>query len=181
MAPVNDEPEVSELPPGMKILGRTVYAGASPGRGSNGRLLCRWCHQEISEPRRRTWCSQVCVDQYAAAANPRELVAKRDQGVCAICGADTRKLDRVLRHAARSLGRDDGRVWRVQRDLVRWAGFVPERSLWDADHIVPVVEGGTMTLDNLRTLCVPCHRSETAALRKRLAQARRQAKAEALK
>ncbi len=38
------------------------------------------------------------------------------------------------------------------------------KSLWQADHIVPLIEGGGLLLDNLRTLCVPCHTGETAAL-----------------
>lgn len=46
-------------------------------------------------------------------------------------------------------------------------------ALWEADHIVPVVEGGgACGLDNYRTLCTPCHKSETAALAARLAEAR---------
>lgn len=49
---------------------------------------------------------------------------------------------------------------------------------WEADHIVPVIEGGgECDLTNLRTLCLPCHRKETAALAKRRAQRRQQAKA----
>ncbi|MGI4756452.1 MAG: HNH endonuclease signature motif containing protein [Janthinobacterium lividum] len=45
------------------------------------------------------------------------------------------------------------------------------RSLWDADHIRPVVEGGGQcNLGNLRTLCVACHRKATAALRARMGQ-----------
>ncbi|HUW14746.1 MAG TPA: HNH endonuclease signature motif containing protein [Anaerolineae bacterium] len=43
-------------------------------------------------------------------------------------------------------------------------------SSWHADHIVPVVDGGgACGLDNLRTLCWRCHRSETRKLRRRLA------------
>jgi hypothetical protein len=46
--------------------------------------------------------------------------------------------------------------------------------LWEADHIQAVVEGGGMHgLENYRTLCVPCHKKETALLRKRMAVARR--------
>ena len=41
---------------------------------------------------------------------------------------------------------------------------------WDADHIVPLVEGGTNIMENLRTLCLRCHRQETARLRRRLAE-----------
>ena len=45
------------------------------------------------------------------------------------------------------------------------------KSLWDADHLVPVVEGGgECDLENLRTLCLMCHRQETLALRRRLAE-----------
>jgi 5-methylcytosine-specific restriction endonuclease McrA len=43
------------------------------------------------------------------------------------------------------------------------------KSLWDADHIVPVAEGGgECDLSNLRTLCLKCHRVRTAELRERL-------------
>jgi len=44
-------------------------------------------------------------------------------------------------------------------------GFRVGRTLWEADHILPVVEGGGgCGLDNLRTLCTRCHRQATAAL-----------------
>jgi 5-methylcytosine-specific restriction endonuclease McrA len=40
--------------------------------------------------------------------------------------------------------------------------------LWDADHIVPVAEGGgECDLANMRTLCLKCHRAATLALVKR--------------
>ena len=49
--------------------------------------------------------------------------------------------------------------------------------LWDMDHIVPVSEGGGgCGLDNLRTLCLWCHRRETVALKRRLATAARRAR-----
>jgi len=45
--------------------------------------------------------------------------------------------------------------------------------LWEADHVVAVVEGGTHTPDNLRTLCQPCHKqaSRTLAARRRKSSA----------
>jgi 5-methylcytosine-specific restriction endonuclease McrA len=50
-------------------------------------------------------------------------------------------------------------------------------SLWEADHIVPVAEGGGgCGPDGYRTLCLRCHRSETAKLAGRLAAKRRAAK-----
>jgi 5-methylcytosine-specific restriction endonuclease McrA len=43
------------------------------------------------------------------------------------------------------------------------------KSLWDADHLLPVAEGGgECDLSNLRTLCLKCHRARTAELRQRL-------------
>lgn len=40
------------------------------------------------------------------------------------------------------------------------AGQVLER--WDADHEIPLVDGGEHVLENLRSRCVPCHREKTA-------------------
>jgi 5-methylcytosine-specific restriction endonuclease McrA len=43
------------------------------------------------------------------------------------------------------------------------------KSLWDADHIVPVAEGGgECDVSNMRTLCLKCHRNFTSELRARL-------------
>ena len=51
--------------------------------------------------------------------------------------------------------------------------------LWQADHIVPVSEGGgEADLDNYRTLCDPCHARETAALHERLKAKKRAVAAE---
>ena len=59
-------------------------------------------------------------------------------------------------------------------DLAAYTG----RSLWEADHIVPVVEGGgECDLSNLRTLCLRCHRMATLGLHLRRAEARDVARA----
>jgi 5-methylcytosine-specific restriction protein A len=48
---------------------------------------------------------------------------------------------------------------------------ISRKTLWDADHIVPVVEGGgECDLANIRTLCLVCHRQETMKLRARLSK-----------
>lgn len=85
-----------------------------------------------------------------------------------------------------SRGIDPPSTYRLNREaqeaavlrVVRWLGLdgAPPsgRTLWEADHIVPVVEGGGGTgLDNLRTLCWWCHKTETAKLARRRARARR--------
>jgi 5-methylcytosine-specific restriction endonuclease McrA len=47
------------------------------------------------------------------------------------------------------------------------------KTLWDADHVIPVTEGGgECELSNMRTLCLKCHRLRTAELLKRLRKAR---------
>lgn len=48
-----------------------------------------------------------------------------------------------------------------------------QHSWWEADHIVPVVEGGGQCgPDNYRTLCCRCHRVVTNQLRQRLKKAK---------
>lgn len=123
------------------------------------RGTCRWCGETIlygagdKQGRvdlRRRW-HPACVDEYNAS-DPRELrrlVRKRDRGVCAACGLDT--------HALRREVRGKGRTAKL-REL----GFKRRGSLWELDHIVPLIEGGGHELANLQTLCVPCHRAKSA-------------------
>lgn len=55
-----------------------------------------------------------------------------------------------------------------------------QQTWWEADHIVPVVEGGGQCgPENYRTLCVRCHQKVTAELRKRISERRRNEKGNA--
>jgi 5-methylcytosine-specific restriction endonuclease McrA len=56
------------------------------------------------------------------------------------------------------------------RQLQHWGlKTINRKSLWDADHVVPIAEGGgACDLSNIRTLCLVCHRQATQALRERL-------------
>jgi 5-methylcytosine-specific restriction endonuclease McrA len=137
-------------------------------KGPNGRNLCRWCNLEVPEGRRRTFCSDFCVHEWKLRTNPgylREQVFERDRGVCAQCGRDCQaELYRLkrLRGPRRILGWSEWGLRPGQRS-----------SLWDADHILPVAEGGgECDLSNLRTLCLRCHRQSTARLRQRLNETR---------
>lgn len=133
------------------------------------RGTCRWCGQAILHgpgpkegrvDRRRRW-HPACVDDYDRS-DPREqrrLARKRDRGVCRACGLDTNALRRKIR------GR--GRAARL-REL----GFHPRRSLWELDHIVPLIDGGGHEPANLQTLCVPCHRRKSAEETRDRARAR---------
>lgn len=130
-------------------------------KGTNGRCLCRWCSLEVPTGR-LTFCSDWCVEEWKLRSDPghlRDRVLERDRGVCAICRLDClgefRRIKR-LRGTARL------------KALADW-GQGGRKSLWDADHIVPVAEGGgECDLSNMRTLCLKCHRLHTAALRERL-------------
>ena len=142
--------------------GGRVSASELP-KGPNGRSLCRRCNLEVPQGR-RTFCSDVCVHEWRLRTDPsylREKVFERDKGVCAKCAVDTvalrrhfLKLDYKSRH----------------RFLIEWSlkdGM--RKSLWDADHIIPVAEGGgECDLWNMRTLCLKCHRAVTDLLRDRL-------------
>lgn len=139
--------------------------------------VCRWCGEKL--PRRRfSWCSNECADKaLVRMGHYRLLVEGRDGGICGDCGLDTDRLDRVLRHACVSLGHD--KEWgcgsgMLRGEILRRMGFEPYRSLWEADHIVAVTEGGAeLGLDNLRTLCVRCHKIASALLAQRMARKRR--------
>ena len=134
-------------------------------RGPNGLPLCRWCELEILAKRRRTFCSDYCVHQHRLRTDPgylRDQVFARDRGVCAACQADT-----VAIYAA--LKRSRGAARAAGLSLYGLKTIGSRRSLWEADHCLPVAEGGGQCdLDNLRTLCLPCHREATADLRRRL-------------
>jgi len=131
-------------------------------QGPNGRALCRWCGLEV--PRgRRTFCSPYCVDEWRLRTDPaylREKVFERDRGICAACGVDAEELRKKFRKLDYRARRDFLKQWKLKEG---W-----RRSLWDADHTIPVAEGGgECDLTNMRTLCLKCHRQATAELRLR--------------
>ena len=116
------------------------------------------------KPPRQSWCSDTCVQDYKDRydnAHQRRQVRARDKGVCQKCALDTQKLAKE----ARALKSGPAAI-----ELLAKHGFKPtdlggNNSLWQADHTVPVVEGGGgVPWQALRTLCKPCHRAETAAL-----------------
>ena len=120
---------------------------------------CSWkCHQELAA-------------RVSGSAIRRQLF-ELEKGVCQICSMD---MHSVFQRYKRLHPSD-----RVQ-ELMRLPGFKVgasnsgilqnpvEGHFWQADHIVPVAEGGgCCSLDNFRTLCTPCHQKETNALRQRL-------------
>ena len=151
--------------PGRRLREAGWAGEGSAEVGAHGRPLCRWCRMEILAKRRRTFCSDFCVHQWRLRSDPgylRDQVLLRDKGVCALCGTDT-----VAAYA--ELKRSRGRVRAELLEVWGMRSVTARRSLWDADHVRPVAEGGgECDLDNLRTLCLCCHREVTADLRRRL-------------
>ena len=132
--------------------------------------FCKWC----GEKSKWTWCSDRCrKEAYIRIGMIENQVFNRDKGLCADCGIDTDYLQRQIREIKR--------VWSRYR-YVRWsehrAAFGPWWTVnyryWEADHIIPVIEGGGCCgLDNYQTLCLLCHKTETAMLAKKRAAQRK--------
>lgn len=155
-------------------------------RGPNGRRLCRWCWEEVPHGR-LAWCSDTCVEELTKRTGTGLLsrVLRRDKGVCARCGADANMVERIcyrlLEHGRLRDGAEEfisreaaaliRRAW-GRRTASVWS-YSPT-ALWEADHIIPVWQGGGCSgPDNFRTLCVPCHREVTAEQAGARAAARR--------
>jgi len=132
-------------------------------RGPQGRGLCRLCNVEVP-PRRRTFCGDACVERWRLKTDPsflRQRVGKRDRGRCASCGLRCKDLEkglRLLREVLTRLGKA-----RLHGELRKALKIQFRNTLWDADHIRAVVDGGgECGLDNMQTLCLWCHRAKTA-------------------
>ncbi len=161
-------------------------------RGPNGRLLCRYCRQETKPPR-LTFCSSECVHQWkirSSGSYAAQCVFERDAGICARCHIDTEKRRQDARlellAAPKAVRRSDEGPdeWAARWDSGRQAVIAgwkaagwPDNTLrvwFDVDHIIPVVYGGgDAGLDNLQTLCTPCHRASTKQLAQKRAAERK--------
>ena len=151
------------------------YASAPPYRkDETGRPLCRWCGKPVPKGRRRTWCSQECVNEYLLRSNRCDhLVEQRDHGICAICGLDCLEVESAL-DDLRQKSDSPHMAFRIFKMQL---GLMNRVRCWDADHVVPVCRGGgECGLENYRTLCCWCHRKETGRLAAERAAERRAAK-----
>jgi 5-methylcytosine-specific restriction endonuclease McrA len=101
-------------------------------------------------PPRRTFCGEACVHEWKIRSSPwyvRREVKKRDKGVCRLCGFNVVKAHREWTRAKPAAADRAARK--------RWRA---EKPRWEADHIIPVADGGgECGLENYRLLCRPCH------------------------
>lgn len=149
---------------------RTVNEAFPERLDQKGRKLCRFCGKLLPKFKRR-WCSWDCSHLAYLQCSPghmRAAVRRRDKGVCARCGLDTEKLKEELRELTAKYGRD-GEAYCAYVKLT-WGRWVLRSPLWQMNHTQAVAEGGEIWgLDNVETLCTPCHQEHTKMLRKRLA------------
>lgn len=148
-----------------RYMGKYIPAKLLP-KDVNGLTCCRWCGKGVKPPR-KTMCSPECVHELQLRTNGRYLrdcVYQRDKGVCDICKIDTKKIakealqlntkerEEYLKSYSISLKR---KIWKRKHG----------GGLWDADHILAVKDGGGQCgLENIRTLCIKCHKGVTKEL-----------------
>ena len=170
-----------------------------------GKGTCRGCRGAVPKGRKTWCSDTCVTKALIRKGDPkvvRREVFRRDFGICASCGFDAALAARIEQAIANLEWNLRGRYWNrragqpVDRDVTAginaeletvkqarllvwhlWTGVSRMRGhLWEADHITPVIEGGGgCGLDGYRTLCIACHKAETAKLADRRARARRTA------
>lgn len=140
---------------------KLTSADALPSKKApHGNRQCRWCKQEVFPPR-RTYCSDRCVHEWSLRSDVAYLRSQlflRDKGVCRDCGLDATALRRRLYdlpvEEREKVGAEHGIPAYQARNLM----------LWEADHVVAVMNGGGLAgLDGFATRCVACHIRKTKA------------------
>ena len=130
----------------------------------DGLTCCRWCNKGVLPPR-RTLCSESCAHEIRLRSNHRYLkrcVYKRDKGICALCNIDTKIIAKQIISTVdpelkNKILKDNGVSLKRKVFKRKYGG-----GIWDADHIIPVKDGGGQCgLDNIRTLCITCHKKVT--------------------
>lgn len=141
---------------------------------------CAYCGGKLSTASRgkgieSTYCSRECAENgrlkrgglYASTQIRSQLFAL-EGGVCRTCQIDahslyTRIKSLVPAERLNALCNAGWKLPKAAKSLERLLQDPKEGDFWQADHIHAVAEGGGgCNLDNLRTLCVPCHAGELA-------------------
>jgi hypothetical protein len=127
---------------------------------------CAWCGAELP-PRRRSWCSDRCNTAFWNNhwwSQARHAAKVRDRYRCRRCGHAPPKRPNRVAYPLDAAYKAAMRSWRAGRPTNRL----------EVNHRVPALGAhGRLSclhhLDNLETLCVGCHKGETAATRPRRA------------
>jgi HNH endonuclease len=145
---------------------------------------CAWCGASLHRSgivAGSTYCSQECAEEgrlrrggMNASVRLRSAVFALEGGRCTICGMDCHALfQQILAlDPPQRLNKLLSANWRLPKSANGLESLLQnprEGDFWQVDHILAVSEGGGgCGLENLRTLCVPCHIAETEKLRARL-------------
>lgn len=129
---------------------------------------CAWCGADLP-PRRRAWCSDRCNTAFWNNhwwSQARHAAKVRDRYRCRRCGHAPPKRPTRSRFPVETAYKAAMRDWRGGRTANRL----------EVNHRVPALGAHTRLsclhhLENLETLCVDCHKGETAATRPRRAPA----------
>lgn len=112
--------------------------------------------------RRTSYCSDPCAREVAIRTTNtglRYYTFERDHGRCADCKLDAE----WLRTELRTLHKQDRPRWLMQVMALGFTRREALRSIWEADHILPVnAGGGACGLINIQTRCIRCHKAKTA-------------------
>ncbi len=148
-----------------RYMGKLIDASLLP-KTEDGFTCCRWCNGPVKPPK-RTMCSKECVHELSLRTNGnylRNCVYKRDKGICAICKIDTKQTAKQI-----FLLEDEERIQFLKDHSISLKRKIWMKKhgggLWDADHIIAVKDGGGLCgLENMRTLCIKCHKHVTKEL-----------------
>jgi hypothetical protein len=145
---------------------------------------CAWCAGALhaaSISAESVYCSQDCAEEgrlrrggMYASVRIRSAVFALEGGKCSLCKINAHALFDQIRalQPAERLNKLLAVNWKLPKSSKAMENILnnpKEGDFWQADHIHAVSEGGgACGLDNLRTLCTPCHLIETEKLRGRL-------------
>ena len=164
-------------------------------RNHAGEKICIMCGKPLTG-RKQTWCGdpQCWQLQWIRSGDQSEMrryLFEKEKGICQRCGTDCEMIREVAKwllrhHIVDGRGKEIG----TTSDTCLGLGMLSEFQklgfpikvtyhglhTWEADHIVPLAEGGTHHEDNLQTLCIACHKQDTKELAGRLAKKRKDEK-----
>jgi hypothetical protein len=147
---------------------------------------CAWCAgplpiTSMAAGVEATYCSRSCAESgrlrrggMYASTRIREQLFALEGGICRNCGINAHALFvriSALQPAERlnALCNANWTLPKTSAALERLLQDPKEGDFWEADHVQAVSEGGgDCMLDNLQTLCKPCHKTETERLMARL-------------
>jgi len=164
-------------PPLAQYLRKPVSSTKREGAKKKPTGTCGWCSRALHASAVASnvlFCSSTCqekavVQSDQAAARVQLFAIER--GVCKLCGLDAHELFRRVAALEPPMRYQElmQANFALPKKFEKLLTDPKEGMFWQADHIVPVSEGGgEADLANFRTLCTMCHVKETRKLEIRI-------------